>query len=353
MKRSVLLGVATASVALAFSIRLMAHSADEPVPRNDEWWRNRHQSINENVARVGKRAEIIFIGDSITQGWEGAGRQVWEEFYAPRNALNLGIGGDRTQHVLWRLDNGNLEGIEPKVAVVMIGTNNSNGEDNSVSQIADGVTAIVRKLREKLPSTRILLLGIFPRSENPSPQRGKILQVNQILRRLADGEHVFWMDFGHKFVRADGTIPADLMPDFLHLSPAGYRVWAESIEPRLVRLLGGSASNAGARTASRLAGRWVASIPGPEGEPVEMQFEIRREGGEFIGAFLRPGESNLPIRNIRVDGSRFSWTVDRARPDGSVMTYEMSGVVENDRIEGRARASEVEGVTIDWTARRR
>lgn len=227
--------VSLASLATALSSP--GHSAVDPVPRGDDWWKSRHEAMNSNVQSLGEKAQVIFIGDSITQGWEGSGKEVWEKYYAPRNAINLGIGGDRTQHVLWRLDNGNLQGLKPKAAVVMIGTNNSNGEDNTVEQIADGVTAIVKKLRERLPSTKVLLIPIFPRSENPSPQRGKILQVNQILQRLADDSSVIWVDFGYKFLRSDGSIPSKLMPDFLHLSTEGYRVWSESLEPVLERAL--------------------------------------------------------------------------------------------------------------------
>jgi beta-glucosidase len=216
----------------------LAHSAVEPVPRNEQGWKDRQDLLNKRAADAGEKAQVIFIGDSITQGWEGGGKEVWARYYAPRNAVNLGIGGDRTQHVLWRLDNGNLTGLKPKAAVVMIGTNNSNGDDNTVDQIAEGVTAIVRKLREKLPQTKILLLAIFPRSENPNAQRGKVLQANQILQKLADEQNVFWIDFGYKFVNSDGTIPRDLMPDYLHLSPKGYEIWAEAIEDKLAAVLG-------------------------------------------------------------------------------------------------------------------
>jgi beta-glucosidase len=228
------------SLLVAFSAEaaLPAHSATEPIARFDGGWQDRHQSFNRRVAEVGEKAQVIFIGDSITQGWEGAGKEVWARYYAPRNAVNLGIGGDRTQHVLWRLDNGNLQGLKPKAAVVMIGTNNSNGEDNTPGQIADGVAAIVKKLRDKLPDTKVLLVAIFPRSENFSAQRGKLLQVNQVIRKLADGKDVFWMDFGHRLVTSEGLIPRTLMPDFLHLSPAGYKLWAEAIENRLSSILG-------------------------------------------------------------------------------------------------------------------
>ncbi|HXG48602.1 MAG TPA: platelet-activating factor acetylhydrolase IB subunit [Methylomirabilota bacterium] len=228
------LGLATVSLLGAGE----PHSAVIPVPRTDRGWQDRQQLLNQRAAEAGAKAQVIFIGDSITQGWENEGKEVWAKYYARRNAVNLGIGGDRTQHVLWRLDNGNLNGLKPRAAVVMIGTNNSNGEDNTPGQIADGVTAIVRKLREKLPETKILLLAIFPRGENFNSQRGKILQINQVLEKLADDRHIFWIDFGHKFVTAEGLIPRDLMPDYLHLSPKAYEIWAESIEPKLKEILG-------------------------------------------------------------------------------------------------------------------
>jgi beta-glucosidase len=331
-----------------------AHSAVEAVPRSDDFWQRRHQSINTNVANAGEKAQVIFIGDSITQGWEGAGREVWQRYYAPRHAVNLGIGGDRTQHVLWRLENGNLAGLKPKAAVVMIGTNNSNGEDNTVEQIADGVTAIVTKLRQVLPSTKILLLAIFPRSENPSPQRGKILQVNQILQKLADEENIFWLDFGHKFISADGSIPRDLMPDYLHLSPGAYGVWAESIEPRLGGILGDTLPNASNNSDGNLTGDWVAAVPGPTGEPVDVPFSLKQEGDRLTGKFVRPNGASMDIQNGRRSGAKVSWTLKRDRPDGSTMTYEMSGSIADSKLIGTA-ATEVDGnaVTIEWSAKRR
>ena len=241
------------------------HSAVEPVPRGDQSWKDRQELLNKRAAEAGDKAQVIFIGDSITQGWEGEGKEVWANFYAPRNAVNLGIGGDRTQHVVWRLDNGNLDGLKPRAAVVMIGTNNSNGEDNTVDQIADGVTAIVRKLREKLPQTKVLLLAIFPRGENPSALRGKVLQVNQIIRKLADEQNVFWIDFGHKFVNSDGTIPHDLMPDYLHLSKRGYEIWAEAIEDKLSAILGDARVRTAGGSAAGLTGEWAKTLDTPNG----------------------------------------------------------------------------------------
>jgi len=214
------------------------HSAVDAMPRGDRGWKDRHELINKRVEEAGEKAQVIFIGDSITQGWEGEGKEVWSKHFARYNAVNLGISGDRTQHVLWRLDNGNLKGLKPKAAVVMIGTNNSNGEDNTAGQIADGVTAIVRKLRDKLADTKILLVPIFPRGENFNNQRGKILQVNQVVQKLADERNILWVDFGQKFVTPEGRIPRELMPDYLHLSPRAYEIWAESINPLLGKIAG-------------------------------------------------------------------------------------------------------------------
>jgi beta-glucosidase len=214
------------------------HSAIDPVPRPDQGWKNRQELINKRVQETGEKAEVIFVGDSITQGWEGEGKETWNRVYAPMNALNLGISGDRTQHVLWRLEHGNLDGLKPKAAVVMIGTNNSNNEDNTVEQIAEGATAIVKKLREKLPETKVLLLAIFPRGENPNPQRGKILQVNQILHKLADEKNVFYYDLGPTFITAEGRIPREIMPDYLHLSHAGYELWANAMRAPLSKAMG-------------------------------------------------------------------------------------------------------------------
>lgn len=217
-----------------------------PAPREGTWMR-RHESFNERVKQG--NVDLIFIGDSITAGWENAGKNVWAEFYGKRNAVNLGIGGDRTQHVLWRLDHGNIDGINPKLAVLMIGTNNSGS--NTSQQIAEGVTAIVEKLRTKLPSTKVLVLAIFPRADNFDAAKNKAVKgtpddakrkvnegANEIIKKLADNKTVFYMDIGPKFLEPDGTLTRDMMPDLLHLNEKSYRIWAESIEPKVKELMG-------------------------------------------------------------------------------------------------------------------
>jgi lysophospholipase L1-like esterase len=158
--------------------------------------------------------------------------------------MNIGFSGDRTQHVLWRLENGEItfgDGHEPKLAVIMIGTNNSNGNDNTAEEIALGIEAIVASLRAKLPDTKILLLAIFPRGEakpSDNPQRDKNAKASARASKLADGKMVHYLDIGPKLTNADGTISPDVMPDYLHLSPQGYQQWADAIEDKVKELMG-------------------------------------------------------------------------------------------------------------------
>lgn len=233
MKKRLVCRLMSAAILLAVSAAY-AHTAIEPKPRDDKGWKERQASFNERVKQG--NVGMLFIGDSITHGWEGAGKATWDKFYAKRNAVNLGIGGDRTEHVLWRLDNGNIDGIKPKLAVLMIGTNNY--KDNSVEEIAEGVTAIVNKLRTKLPDMKILVLGIFPREEKPGETRTKLANINAIIAKLADGKMISYMDIGQKFLEADGTLPKSIMPDALHPNEKGYEIWADAIEGRIKELLG-------------------------------------------------------------------------------------------------------------------
>ena len=207
-----------------------------PADRKDEWWQRRQEKINAR-AKQGE-VDLIFIGDSITQGWEGdQAVPVWDKFYGKRKAMNAGIGGDRTQHVLWRLDNGNIDDITPKLAVVMIGTNNS-GTD-SPEDIAAGISAIVGKLREKLPDTKVLLLGIFPRGPDADDAKRKSnIATNDIIKSLDDGKAVYYLDISQDFLADDGTLSREIMPDLLHLSAKGYEIWAEATEPTVAKLLG-------------------------------------------------------------------------------------------------------------------
>ena len=234
MKSIFLICTLLLSPPLSAAEKTKLHSALNPVPRQGGWMK-RHESFNTRVTKG--NVDLVFIGDSITQGWEGRGKGVWEKFYGKRNTVNLGIGGDRTQHVIWRLDNGNLKDITPKAAVIMIGTNNSGS--NSSKEIADGVRAIVKQIRAKSPKTQILLLGVFPRGTNNEDKRRQVNEgANNIFSKLANGKHVHYLDIGPKFLEKNGTLTREIMPDLLHLSEKGYTIWAESIEAQLAKLLG-------------------------------------------------------------------------------------------------------------------
>ena len=208
------------------------HSAIIGEPRKDEWWMKRHQSMNKNAK---KPHDLLFIGDSITQGWEGSGKGTWEKYYGNRKALNLGISGDRTEHVIWRLDNGNLRNQKKaKAAVVMIGTNNTGHIMQDPTEVRDGVERIVSTLRARCPQAKILLLGVFPRGVKPDDAKRKNnLEINKFISELHNGERIHYLDISDKFLTAEGILTKQVMPDALHPRQKGYEIWAEAIEPKL------------------------------------------------------------------------------------------------------------------------
>ena len=203
-----------------------------PEPRDGNWMK-RHESFNQLALQGG--ADVVFIGDSITQGWEGGGKDVWAEAIAPFKAANFGISGDRTEHVIWRLKNGNLGGkLRPKAFVVMIGTNNTGHRKDKPELIAAGVGDILRILHDRYPRAKILLLGIFPRGAKPDdPARVNNAAANALLSKFDGHWNIRYLDIGNRFLEADGTLPKNIMPDLLHLSPAGYKIWADAIVPEI------------------------------------------------------------------------------------------------------------------------
>ncbi len=215
------------------------------VTQGREWpgyeWAKRHAAICATVRE--RKPQIVFIGDSITHFFGGqphdkggTGEAVWQKAYEPRNAVNLGYGWDRTENVLWRVGPGEeLDGAKPKVAVIMIGTNNLGL--NQPADIAAGITAICALIHQRLPATKILLLGIFPRGEKPDANRQRITEINQIIAKLDGHDGVTFLDFGAKFIGPDGIISRSIMPDFLHPNAAGYQIWVDAMEPTLAKLL--------------------------------------------------------------------------------------------------------------------
>jgi len=198
--------------------------------------RNRHEEFLK-IARAGG-VDLLFLGDSITDGWRGSGKGIWDKYFGPLKPANFGIGGDRTEHVIWRIRNGELEGIQPKLVVLMIGTNNGD----PAADVALGIKTILMDIHERSPRSRVLLLGIFPRSEKPDAARTKNDEVNKLIAKFttfAELGRVSFLDIGSKFLAPDQTLPKDIMPDFLHPNEKGYQIWADAIIDKVKQLMQG------------------------------------------------------------------------------------------------------------------
>lgn len=202
-----------------------------------KWWMPRHeQKLKEKAAM--DTVDLLMIGDSITHGWENGGKSVWDKYYAKRNALNIGFSGDRTEQVLWRLQHGAVDGISPKLAVVMIGTNNTGHRQDPAEETAAGVKAILDELKQRLPNTKVLLLGVFPRgASSDDPLRKLNRAINKIISEYDDGQRVHYLDVSDAFLEEDGTLPKSVMPDLLHPNAQGYQLWAKAMEPKLAELM--------------------------------------------------------------------------------------------------------------------
>jgi lysophospholipase L1-like esterase len=202
----------------------------------------RHQSFLE-IAKMGN-IDLLFVGDSITdwfywprgRGGDATGLQVWNANFGPLKPANFGIAGDTTQGVLWRMQNGELEGFKAKLIVLMLGTNNINR--NPVDEIVDGDRLIIEEFKKRQPQAKVLLLGIFPRNADPAnPLRATIKEINGKLSKLADGKQVVYLDIGDKFLTPDGTLTTEIMADGLHPTAKGYQIWADAIMPTVRTLM--------------------------------------------------------------------------------------------------------------------
>lgn len=239
----------TTPTATAAPAANVTNTAIVPVPRPGRWVTMHNGFVD--LAKEGN-IDVLFLGDSITDYWrdDGAtsahrGKPVWDKYYGSMKAANFGISADRTQHVLWRLQNGEGQGFKPKVIILMIGTNNTGLEKpplppvprNTVPEAIAGVTAVVQELRKDFPDAKILLLGIFPRGDKGDLERGQVAQINLAIMKLNDQKHVFYLDIGDKFLQPDGSISPDVMKDKLHPTTKGYEIWAAAMQQPLAELL--------------------------------------------------------------------------------------------------------------------
>jgi lysophospholipase L1-like esterase len=218
----------------------MAASRPEP-GEGDGWplWLKHHDNRSQWVAE--KQVDLLMVGDSIVFGWSRIGQPVWDEFYGKRNAVNIGSSGDQTKHMLWHFQNGGLAGMKdknPKVVLMMIGTNNRGIPELHGYDTAYGILALLKEIHAQLPKSKIVLMPIFPRGvAAQDPRRICNEEINQIIKTYVDDKTVHWLDIGHVFLNEDGTLKKDLMPDTLHPNEAGYRVWADAMEPTIKKML--------------------------------------------------------------------------------------------------------------------
>jgi lysophospholipase L1-like esterase len=255
-------------------------AADNPAAQKLNRDIPRHKEFLKRIEQSNGEGDVIFLGDSITHGWEG--QKAWQEHFGSFKPVNLGIGGDQTGHVLWRITEGQeLDHLKPKAAVIMIGTNNSGG--HTAQQIAGGIKAIVEELKHQKPHIKILVLGVFPRGNSSDAERTleqitegiqpineelkkekpdvsrlnallrnleqkkrtipaaklnkKIAEINAIIAKLDDGMTVFYKDIGKDFLDQDGGLSGEIMPDYLHLSAKGYDLWGKAIKGDLEKLV--------------------------------------------------------------------------------------------------------------------
>jgi lysophospholipase L1-like esterase len=219
------------------------NNALAPVPKleNDcyDWWA-RHKEVLK--VKDGINPEIVLLGDSITHFWGGEpagprknGPKAWDDAFGTKRVLNLGFGWDRTQNVLWRLDNGEFDGLHPKYVVINIGTNNFSGTRNAhestPAEVADAIKAICARINAKSPDSKIILMGVFPRGASAKdPFRPKIVALNQLLAEFGKAKGIAFLDLGAKMLEPDGSLSREIMGDAVHPTEKGYAIWAAALK---------------------------------------------------------------------------------------------------------------------------
>lgn len=223
---------------------------DRPSKRTDANSRIAHEQLLEK-ARNGQ-VDLYFVGDSITRRWGATDYPVFLEHFQRAfhgwNAADFAWGGDQTQHILWRLENGELEGVSPKVFVVLAGTNNvgrtmpPGGDDDKAAGIARGIAAIVESIQTRAPEATVILMAVFPRNDNMAVN-STIAKINERIEKLANRKRVRFLDINDRLADEQGRLRDGMSPDGLHLGLPGYEVWADALRPLLLELLGPPAAD--------------------------------------------------------------------------------------------------------------
>lgn len=230
----------TLATQLSIADTRLPTSGTNPAPRTIEYpWMSVaawDKMYAEDIAVAEKGGvDLLFVGDSITAGWNW---EIWQKNFAPYNPANFGIGGDHSGNLLWRLKYGHAEKLNPKVVVVLIGVNNFGHLHETPTQVFQGIKANVVLLRKIYPNANILVNGVFPFEESAtSPKRVQVKEVNALVAKLGDNKHIFVKDYGALFLQADGTISKDVMGDFLHPTAIGYQIWADAMLPDIKTLM--------------------------------------------------------------------------------------------------------------------
>ncbi len=215
-------------------------SGTNPTPRTKEFsWMSIdtwNKMYAEDIAAAEKGdVDLLFVGDSITAGWNG---NIYQKYFGSYKPANFGIGGDHTGNLLWRLKYGHAENLHPKVVVMLIGVNNFGHLNETPEQVFQGIKACLSQLRKIYPSAKILVNGILPFEESAnSPKRAMVKAVNTKVKTLSDNQQVYVKDYGSIFLQQDGTIAKEVMGDFLHPTANGYQLWADAMSPDIQRLM--------------------------------------------------------------------------------------------------------------------
>ena len=234
------------------TVKKLTNTAIIPVPKleDDSYdWLVRHNDVLD--VKDSLKPDIVLIGNSITHFWGGDYPQLkyedgrsriangpasWQATFKNHRVLNLGFGWDRTQNVLWRLNNGELDGLDPKLVVIHIGTNNTsetkNARMNTAAEIVEGIAAIYTSVRSKAPNAKIVLMEIMPREEMPdNPRRLLINRTNQLLKQYAADNKILLLDIASKMLTSDGILTKKVTLDFCHPNEAGYQIWGGALRP--------------------------------------------------------------------------------------------------------------------------
>jgi lysophospholipase L1-like esterase len=201
-----------------------------PTKRSEDWWLERHQQKLTELQNIDQPIDILFLGDSITHAWEVEGYEYWQQHFAHPKAFNLGFAGDRTEHLLWRIQNGEIDNLSPKWVVLLIGTNNAGHRLDEPEDIAAGIKVILDELKLQLPQSKILIMAIFPRSRNNiKPMRKRVDATNKIIQGFADQKQIYWLDINQQFLTEQGVLLESIMPDLLHPNSQQYAIWGKAV----------------------------------------------------------------------------------------------------------------------------